>query len=429
MTRSNGRWQRCIGRRVLALSGPLVILWVLSTVFITLHLDQTYDRTKRQALPPTLGYHGRHLNPLDVVREKNRLAVTKQDPSLKGRGFATVLDRSARVVRKPRVLKKRITNATFLKLDLNKLPQYQSRGRDWHIDRHHGEPMVMEPKIYDTQGKARACVSRSSDTGICEMHRCGGDGNGTNHDMSRVGEYRFIVHDRNNTRGRLPLFSGGRGCAISHRYKFIYIHVQKSGGMTVKTILKRGLCGGVTQTCDDLEIVDCNSAIYGFPQYFVFTFVRNPFSRIYSAYSMADTMRKRNARSLRFEEFANMTLKERQATSTLTKSHYGLQINFLMDSSNCPVFDFLGRLEYFQDDMQTILNQIRSPDLQTFFSTSGGKDLVDNCTNFGDRKKQSELGGNLRNAYRLQSTVDAIAKEFESDFALLGYDSTQIPSE
>jgi hypothetical protein len=98
-----------------------------------------------------------------------------------------------------------------------------------------------------------------------------------------------------------------------------------------------------------------------------------------------------------------------------------------MDYSNCPVFDFLGRLERFREDMQIILNQIQSPDLQAYFTSTGGKDLRENCTSFGERKKQSELGGNLRNAYQSQATVDAVAQEFESDFTLLGYDPTRVP--
>ena len=77
--------------------------------------------------------------------------------------------------------------------------------------------------------------------------------------------------------------------------------------------------------------------------------------------------------------------------------------------------------------MQIILNQIQSPDLQAYFTSTGGKDLRENCTSFGERKKQSELGGNLRNAYQSQATIDAIAKEFEFDFKLLGYDPTQVP--
>ncbi|KAI2494396.1 sulfotransferase family [Fragilaria crotonensis] len=121
-----------------------------------------------------------------------------------------------------------------------------------------------------------------------------------------------------------------------------------------------------------------------------------------------------------------MTRVQRLTSRKLADSHYDLQIKFLMDASHCPVVDFVGRLERFQDDMQIIINQIQSPDLHAFFTASGGN-LVDNCTNFGERKKQSELGGNLQNAYLSKATVDAVAKEFEFDFELLGYDPQQIP--
>ena len=59
------------------------------------------------------------------------------------------------------------------------------------------------------------------------------------------------------------------------------------------------------------QVQQCNLRL---SQYFVFSFVRNPFLRTYSAYSMADTMRRRNARLVRFDEFANMMHVERQAS-------------------------------------------------------------------------------------------------------------------
>ena len=86
----------------------------------------------------------------------------------------------------------------------------------------------------------------------------------------------------------------GSGCALSHKYQFMFVHVLKSGGTTIKGFLQRALCNGTTKACPYLEIVDCATAIVAHPHYFVFSFVRNPYSRMYSAYAMADAFRHHN---------------------------------------------------------------------------------------------------------------------------------------
>ena len=426
-----------IGRRMLLSFAPLVILWGIVTIFIHMNLDNSHD-TAAQQVPPFVGRRQQQ-NPLDAIRD--RVTRTDHGRFISGRAFtagskprggvSTSFRNLQSLINQPLSSSRgdRLLRGHRIGFDAIEDRKRRPLSRVRHLINDVGDkPMVMEPKNYDTQGQATVCVYRDRTSNFCQLHRCGSVGDGNDHNKSQLNDYGFVLHERNNTRGRLPVLSGGRGCAVSHRYKFVYVHVQKSGGMTVKTILKRGLCGGeVAQTCDDLEIYDCNSAISAFPHYFVFSFVRNPFSRMYSAYSMAETMKRRDSHPVSFDEFATMTRVQRLIARKLADSHYDLQIKFLMDSSHCPVVDFVGRLERFQDDMQIVINQIQSPDLQAFFTASGGKDLVDNCTNFGERKKLSELGGNLRNAYQSQATIDAIAKEFEFDFKLLGYDPTQVP--
>ena len=413
---------------------------MLLTLFIHMKLDDSLSNTEHQA-PLSTGL-GRQVNPLDVIRDRalltnhgHYLSSTALDTGSKPRGdlrSRVDWDEKTSIGHGLRRMKhgggdsiawKRGPQSKVMHpvKDLDAIRRAYSRRK----------PMVMEPKIYDTQGQTTVCVSRNVETNACQLHRCGSGDDGKNDNKSQLDEYGFVVHEHNNTRGQSPVTAGwalaGSGCAISHRYKFLYIHVLKSGGMTIKTLLKRGLCGGVTQTCADLQIVDCDTAVEDYRNYFVFSFVRNPFSRIYSAYSMAASMQRPNWRSASFEDFVTMSRGQRRNASKTAPAHYEPQVNFLMDYSNCPVFDFLGRLERFREDMQIILNQIQSPDLQAYFTSTGGKDLRENCTSFGERKKQSELGGNLRNAYQSQATVDAVAQEFESDFTLLGYDPTRVP--
>jgi Sulfotransferase family len=296
------------------------------------------------------------------------------------------------------------------------LPEIRYRPHDSTIP-------IWEPKKIDFQGRARVCVTKIYQTGTCNLYAC-------NRSIQIPDDYGFIVHVSNNTRGHRARLSGrsaaGSGCAISYRYKFLYIHVLKSGGMTIKSLLKRGLCGEPQPCRDLLEIVDCRFAISLNPHFFIFSFVRNPFARMFSAYSMADSMKRNSTAVWSFDSFVNMTNHERMKWSRTSISHNAAQTKFLFDGFNCPVFDFIGRLENFEEDMQFVLNQIQSPELQEYFSEKW-KNSTDNCTNFGERKRNSELAGELHNAYRSLQTKSAVVKEFYSDFMLLGYDKEKIP--
>ena len=224
--------------------------------------------------------------------------------------------------------------------------------------------------------------------------------------------------------------NSGSGCAISHQYKFMYIHVLKSGGMTVKAFLKNALCGRTEKPCPMgdhvLEIVNCGINVAKHRDYFIWSFVRSPFSRLYSGYSMADSMRNHRA-PYTFETFALATNQKRLFMSSTSPHHYSPQINFLFDSKNCPVVDFIGRLEHFDADMQIVLDKIQSPELQTYFDAKHGEAMLESNTAFGKRKKEKELGGSLSKVYSTPELIQAVAKEFEQDFRLLGYDPTVVP--
>lgn len=302
--------------------------------------------------------------------------------------------------------------------------------------------------------------------------------------------YGFV--DRGKNRGVRMTIGGsaasGSGCALSHKYQFIFVHVLKSGGTTVKGFLQDGLCGNTQLPCatgnDNLQIVDCASSIAKYPNYFVFSFVRNPYSRMYSAYAMAHSYRYHPTKPkapFSFEAFttgrdANSTSqatvvtakfqkvlnhnrnKMRTVLSYLHPSHYFPQTHFLFSSKNgviCPAVDFLGHLETMKEDLHSILTYIQSPELWKHYekrmnppvtnnnTTKAAKGFLknDNSTAFGDAKKKTDLGGNLQTAYQIiqQSSSSsssqsewtaiqkAVAEEYKLDFSLLGYDPNVVP--
>ena len=115
------------------------------------------------------------------------------------------------------------------------------------------------------------CVQKKSSSSTCILSQC---------ESTSPGMFHY-----NNTfdRGKRMTLSGtptaGSGCAISHNYKFIYIHVLKSGGMTIKAFLKRALCNRTATPCpmgrNVLEIVNCATAVSNHANYFVWSFVRD----------------------------------------------------------------------------------------------------------------------------------------------------------
>jgi hypothetical protein len=289
-----------------------------------------------------------------------------------------------------------------------------------------------------------------------------------------------LVHRDNELRGTTMMTSGqakaGSGCAMSVKYKFIYIHVLKSAGMTIKTFLKRALCGGSTgavtpcfQSDNDkdehehdherdhkdepplLEIVNCAAALQEHPNYFVWSFVRNPFARLYSGYSMADNFRHhghgddsaKDMPAFTFSDFSTASQAERGHMTAASVAHFLPQTNFLFhnharttsktgtgSTSSCPTFDFLGRLEHLDEDLATVLSLVGSPELTDYVRAHNGTIHHESNTAYGSSKTSSELHGDLRNAYPSDHAAvqAAAAKEYARDFALLGYDPNVIPS-
>lgn len=222
--------------------------------------------------------------------------------------------------------------------------------------------------------------------------------------------------------------AAGSGCALSHKYTFVYVHVLKSGGMTIKAFLKRALCGTTQMPCPTglLEIVDCAAALRQHQDYFVFSFVRNPFARLFSGYSMAIMYGKEENATFpehpqfSFEDFA--LEQKTRFKSHVSETHYAPQFVFLFDKKNCPVFDYVGRLENFDEDLNRILTLIGSPELE--HALRNGTLQHEQSTAYGSRSLQRQ---SLAQAYSNEQVMRAVAWEYARDFQLFGYNATTVP--
>ena len=282
------------------------------------------------------------------------------------------------------------------------------------------------------------CVSKIENSQRCRLSPCNNMGD-TDTDVSRLGYGGQIFHrDNSIIKGAQKSPSGGRkgqasGCIMSHKYKFIYIHVLKSGGSAIKHFLKRGLCQvpGLHDECKNDETYyftgqSCNDMVREHPDYFVWAMVRNPFSRMYSAYSMLyHHPRNEESKQMSFADFVLGDNRFRRSLSNMSPIHYHPQHKNLFDLNECPNFDFTGRLENIDKDMAFILKQINSPELDMLFESSNNTMPKEN--NYGENDRKKELGDNLKRTYEDEMVVRKVGKEFGADFRLLGYNNLKVP--
>lgn len=277
------------------------------------------------------------------------------------------------------------------------------------------------------------CAHHHEDTNKCRLSTCSTDSSSA----SGVSHYgyagqNFTKSDRilgNTKKLRFGGVGWENGCVISHKYKFIYLHVWKSGGTAIKSFLRKGLCG-FSQPGDpcpegpesfSMEMT-CIDMVKKYPHYFTWTLARNPFSRMFSAYSMSLAYAKSY---IRFETFVlNKVL--RKKSTRMSKYHYLPQEWFLFDENNCPIFDFLGRLEHVEEDMSYVLEKIDSPELKRVFLAQNKTILKLNTR--GQKRRQQFHGDDLNLIYENDALRRTVAEEFANDFRLLGYNPNVVPN-
>eukprot|EP00581_Thalassiosira_minuscula_P012310 CAMPEP_0183719712 /NCGR_PEP_ID=MMETSP0737-20130205/12535_1 /TAXON_ID=385413 /ORGANISM="Thalassiosira miniscula, Strain CCMP1093" /LENGTH=356 /DNA_ID=CAMNT_0025949449 /DNA_START=250 /DNA_END=1320 /DNA_ORIENTATION=+ len=289
-----------------------------------------------------------------------------------------------------------------------------------------------------------ACVRNISDE-QCQIYPCEqrSNGDGAMEEISSPDPYfgyagHFVYRDRNITKP-LPQTLGDTGwdsgCILSDEYKFVFVHVLKSGGTAVKKFIKDSLCGPDDSECAHVpetlvRAEGCIKAIKYHQSYFHFSFVRSPFSRLYSAYSMMDGFPPLNGirgrpptRDYSFSDFV-LSPNKRELHTSMWPGHYDAQQDMLFSEEACPMFDFLGRVEYFDEDIRRILNHLNATKMLDYLDSIGGKIMPANS--WGADKKKS-IDGGLRKEYSSPQVMQRVASNYRRDFDLLGYNPHEVP--
>lgn len=233
---------------------------------------------------------------------------------------------------------------------------------------------------------------------------------------------------------------GGRFnvCAISEEYQFIFVPTLRSGGGTILSILKKGMCDGgsfdeTTLQCtnqDDgksgrerLRFQECAEVVSTYPDYKVFTFVRNPYSRWLSAYAMGVAFSRSQFKNfpLTIEEFL-FDPKSLTKYSWVQSNYWTSQMNFFLDYQGCPVVDFIGHLELFDQDMAVILNIIGRPSPLIRYFEENNHDIQAKKS-FSYRQNATASGVMLDESMLSETAIELIQQRSITEIALLGYGS------
>ena len=173
---------------------------------------------------------------------------------------------------------------------------------------------------------------------------------------------------------------------ISHSRKFIFIHNQKSGGTTIEIILQEQVPDLETLGSRHNFSVDGIGAIDNWDSYFKFVFVRNPWDRLVSWFSMLDEARKvtwlaskrderarvlyHYSKTLWFWKYVHKHGKDfddfifKCSGVIGSKLPGGLspisfnQLDYMIDGKNNLLVDFIGRFENFQEDFRKVGEEV-----------------------------------------------------------------------
>jgi hypothetical protein len=148
---------------------------------------------------------------------------------------------------------------------------------------------------------------------------------------------------------------------ISHKYKLIFVHINKTGGTSIETLF-----GGIpfNDQVTALEIQNQHGALWD--QYFKFSIVRNPWDRMVSEYYFRKTShiinppKWRCPKHLRIpsnEPFKKWVLEDHDKPQS-EYIRFRSQINWLLNSEGNLMVDFIGRFEKLARDVGKVCKTI-----------------------------------------------------------------------
>jgi hypothetical protein len=149
---------------------------------------------------------------------------------------------------------------------------------------------------------------------------------------------------------------------IDHIKKIVYIHIPKTGGTTIEKIFFNK-----NSSSEHITITEYSN----YYDYFIFSFVRNPYTRIISVYNYfinGGNKSLGDKNIINRDVDINNFLKEYNETNLkFLKTQY----SYLQDSKN---IDFVGRYENFDNDLKQICNSTNTNFIDVHYRVTPYKD-------------------------------------------------------
>ena len=167
---------------------------------------------------------------------------------------------------------------------------------------------------------------------------------------------------------------------VNHEYKFVFLHIPKTAGMSIGQTLFN--LTGIDEVYEGFRIHHDDLTEDILKEYYVFTFVRNPWDRFYSQYKFREWLRKhpieyvsQNLEKLFIEEYntnpigtAETAHQDRKHRSDFYAEfiHLTSQVGFLKGEKSdylnkIPYINYTGRYETLQNDFDNICKAIGLP--------------------------------------------------------------------
>jgi len=141
---------------------------------------------------------------------------------------------------------------------------------------------------------------------------------------------------------------------INHEYKYLFLHIEKCGGNTVRAALDLPY----ESTGGHIPLERKSQYFKHDPKdYFKFTFVRNPWDRMVSTYAFY----QKNLPPLSFKEYTTKLLNRPEPETW--KGYISCYDSIFCKNTKITI-DFIGKIENFQQDFNTVCDKIGIPQQQ-----------------------------------------------------------------
>ena len=214
---------------------------------------------------------------------------------------------------------------------------------------------------------------------------------------------------------------------VSANRRFVWVGVPKAATRSLLTVLYRNppVDLGTEEFMEPLADILRDHPDYR--DFFVFAFVRNPWSRAVSAWKdkVVEVNEDKAKAILRhhpaltpgmpFEDFVDFLVEEPDGRDEAANPHWLSQHLFLRDAAGELVTDFVGRVESMADDFAVVAERIGLPSAE----------LPVLNTRFGWKPTRDERAEAVRLGYYrdhyTDRTRDMIAERYAEDIELFGY--------